>query len=101
MMPVISRSQMQVGYMRVDLRRRNVTVSEQLLNGTRIGAVLQQMRRKAVSQRVWRNIFDAGRFPVSLDHGPRHLSRKRPATMKENKRGSSSAVSGFYCRILL
>lgn len=92
---------MRVGYVRVDLCRRDIAVSEQRLNGTRISAVLQQMRREAVSQRVRRNIFDAGPFSVSLDHGPRDLSGEGPAAIQENKRRSRFPVSGFDCRILL
>src|SRR6185369_10265398 len=86
MMPVVRRSQVQVGNVCVDLRRRNVTVPEQRLNGARISAVLQQMRCKAVSQCVRRNILDADFLRVAFDHGPRKLTRERPATMQKNKR---------------
>src|SRR5215813_11560085 len=101
MMPVISRSQMQIGYVCVDLRGRDIAVSEQRLNRTRVSAVLQQVRREAVSQGVRRNVFDARFFRVLLDHGPGDLSCERPAAMQKNKRRSRFAVSGFDCRILL
>lgn len=81
MVPIIRRSQVQVGDMCVDLRRRNITVPEQRLDRTRISTVLQQMRSKAVPQRVRRNILDANFFSVSFDHGPRDLSCERPATI--------------------
>src|SRR2546423_10551260 len=43
--------------MRVNLRRRNVGVSEHFLNDPQIGAVAQKVRRKAVSQQMWVNVF--------------------------------------------
>src|ERR1051325_7695832 len=101
MMPVVSRSQVQVGDVRVDLRRRDVTVSEQPLHRTRISAVLQQVRRKAVSQGVRRNIPDADFFCMPLDHGPCDLSCERKAAIQKHERGSSFAISGLHCRILL
>src|SRR6185369_13521239 len=101
MVPVIRRSQVQVGDVRVDLRRRNITVPEQRLDRTRISTVLQQMRGEAVPQRVWRNIFNAYFFRVSLDHGPRNLSCERPAPIQKNKRGTSLAVTSLHRRILL
>jgi hypothetical protein len=45
----VSFPQMRVGNMRVNLRRRNIGVSEHLLNRANIGAVLNQMRRKTMS----------------------------------------------------
>ena len=81
MMPVIRRSQMHVGDVRVDLRGRDITVPEQRLHRTGVRAVLQKMSREAVSQRVWRNVLDPDLLRVTLDHGPRELSRERPAAM--------------------
>ena len=81
MVTVIRRSQMHVGNVRVDLRGRDITVPEQRLHRTRVRAVLQKMSREAVSQRVWRNVLDPHLLRVTLDHGPRELSRERPAAM--------------------
>ena len=39
--------------MGVNLRRRNIRVTEQQLHHTQIGAVIEQMRRERVAQRVW------------------------------------------------
>ncbi len=75
---------MHVGDVRVDLRRRYIAVAEQRLHGTRVSAVLQQMSRETVTQRVWRNVFDPRLFSVTLDHGPCELSRERPPTMQKN-----------------
>lgn len=41
-----------VEHMRIDLRRGNVGVSEQFLNDTQIGAVLQQMAREGMAQHM-------------------------------------------------
>ncbi len=47
--------------MGVDLRRRNVGVTEHFLNDAQIGAVPQQMRREAVSQKMGVNaLFESG-----------------------------------------
>src|ERR1041385_2414820 len=101
MMTVISRSQMQVGDVRVDLRRRNIAVSKQRLDRTRVSSVLQQVRRKAMAQRVRRNILDAGFLCVLLDHGPRDLSRERTAAIQKHKRRSRFAITSFHRRILM
>ena len=39
-----------VEHMRVNLRRRNVGVAEQVLHHAKVGAVLQQMARERVAQ---------------------------------------------------
>ena len=49
--------QMAVGDVRVNLRRRNIGVSEHLLNAANIGTILNQMRRKRMAQSVRRNIL--------------------------------------------
>jgi hypothetical protein len=49
------------GDVRVDLRRREVRVPEQLLDGAEIGAAVEEVRREAVPQRVRRGAAaDAG-----------------------------------------
>ena len=52
---------MRVGNMRINLRRRNIGVSEHLLNRANIGAILNQMRGETMAQSVRRNVF-AARF---------------------------------------
>ena len=69
-MIVVSRPQMPVRDVCVDLRRRNITVSEQRLNGTRVGAALQQVSGKTVAQRVGRNINQTDLRGVGFDDGP-------------------------------
>lgn len=52
MMLVVSTTQMTIGDVRVDLRRRDVAVSQQRLHRTRISAVLQQVRCETVPESV-------------------------------------------------
>src|SRR5690606_227481 len=42
-------------HMRVDLGRRYVRMSKQLLDRTQVSAVLQQMTRKGMTQYMWRS----------------------------------------------
>src|SRR6185503_810027 len=92
---------MQIGDVCINLCRGNVAVSEKSLNRTRIGPVLQEMRGKAVSQRVRRNIIDSNLLRMSLDHGPRELPREWPAAMQKDIRRRLLSVSRFHSRILL
>ena len=41
------------GDMGVDLGRRQVAVPEQHLQGTQVGAVIQQVRGKGMAQHMW------------------------------------------------
>src|SRR4051794_34502507 len=41
-----------IGYVRVELRRRQVGVSKHFLNGPEVGAALEEMRRERVAQEV-------------------------------------------------
>lgn len=81
MMPIVSRAQMHVSNVRVDLRRRDIAMAQQRLHRTRISTMLQEVRGEAMSQRVRRAIPDACLFRVSLDHGPGKLPRERPAAI--------------------
>jgi len=57
--------------MRIDLRRRNIGVPEHFLDDAKIGAVAQQVRRKAVSQKVRVNVlFQSGPSRVFLHDLP-------------------------------
>jgi hypothetical protein len=40
--------------MRIDLRRREITVSQQQLYDPEIGTTIQKVRRKSVAEAVWR-----------------------------------------------
>ena len=58
---------MSIGNVGVDLRRRNISVPEHLLDRADIGAVLDQMRRKRMPQRMGRNALKTTFFGVSAD----------------------------------
>src|SRR5260221_8978955 len=45
-------AQVALGQMRVNLRRRNVAMTEHLLHGAQVGAAFEQMRREAMAQGV-------------------------------------------------
>ena len=75
MKTIIGFAHVQVGDVRIDLRRRNVAVAEQRLHRARIRAALQKVRRKAVAQSVRRNIRHARFGGVFLDDCPGDLSR--------------------------
>ena len=64
---LVSRSQMRVSDVRVNLRRRNVGVSEHLLHRTNIGAILNQMRGETMAQSVRRNILQTNFCGVFFD----------------------------------
>ena len=62
--------------MRIDLCRRDITVPEQELDDTQIGAVIEQMRRERVPDRMRRKLLlDAGFLRVALDYVPEGLAR--------------------------
>ncbi len=52
--------------MSVKLGCRNVRMSQKFLHNAQIRAVFQQMRRKAMSERVRRNVF-VNLFPLLMD----------------------------------
>ena len=61
---------------RVDLRGRQVAVSEQHLHHPQVGAVIEQVGRKGMAQGVRRQLFaDAGLARVALDDVPEGLAR--------------------------
>lgn len=49
MVSIVSGAQMKIGYVGVDLSCGDVAMTQQGLNGTRVGAVLQKVRRKTVA----------------------------------------------------
>ena len=81
MMTIVRRAQVHVSDVRVDLRGGNIAMAQQRLHRTRICPVLQQVRRKAVPQRVRRNVLNAYALSVALDHGPREMPRERLAAL--------------------
>lgn len=59
---VVDCLQVLLNQLRVDLRGGNVAVAEHLLDGAQISAVFKQMGRKAVAERVRRDILSMCAF---------------------------------------
>lgn len=71
---VVDRLQILLDQLRIDLRGGNVAVSKHLLNGAQISTIFKQMRRKAVPERMRRNILlDVCFFLIVLDNFPESL----------------------------
>ena len=65
---------------RVNLRRADIGVTEQFLDHPQICAMLQQMRRKAVPQHVWRDVALHARAANAIfDMQPQRYGLKRRA----------------------
>ena len=71
--------------MRVNLRRRDVGVSEHLLNRANVRRVLNQMRRKTVPQSVRRNAFETDFFRVFFDEIKDRLAIYRLSRRRDKK----------------
>ena len=66
--------------MDVDLGGGDALVAEHLLDGTQVGAALEQVGGKAVAQCVWAdNLADACQFTQLLDDVENHLTREHSA----------------------
>ena len=68
MEPIIGLALMLIRNVRINLGRRNICVAQERLYRSRIGAVLHQVRGKAMPQRVWRNVGHAGGGRMFLDY---------------------------------
>ena len=72
------------GDVRINLRRADVRVAEQLLDHAQVRAVLQQMRRKAVPQHVRRDVALHARAPDTIFYAqPKRDRCERRATFCE------------------
>src|SRR5882724_7727190 len=68
-------------HVRVDLCRRQVTMTQQHLHDAQVGTMVEQMRGKRVSQSMRRKVFgDSGLAGVALDDVPERLARHAIAT---------------------
>ncbi len=83
---VVRIPQMAIGDMRVDLRRRDIAVTQQRLDRTRVSAVLQQMRGETVAQCMRRDILHPGLVCITLNQGPGKLSCDWLTAIKEQVR---------------
>ena len=76
-------------------------MTKQRLDRARVGAILQQVSGKAVTQSVRRNVADARFRRVTLDHGPGELSRQWFAAIQKQVRVCGLAVTSFNGGVLL
>src|SRR5262249_12535266 len=93
---LVNRSQIFAIDMRVDLRRREIRVAEHLLHRSEVRSTLEEVRRKAVTERVWGHPF---RHPRprrrALDDPPGSHARKRlPPSIEEQSSPALSTVEG-------
>ena len=71
----------------IDLRGRNIAVTEHLLNGAEVCAVFKQVRREAVAQGVRRDILiDLRFFLIELDDLPEALAGHAVAVEVDKER---------------
>lgn len=81
------------GHVGVDLCRGQPTMAEQLLNTAQVRALLQQMRREAMSQNVWTDATCPARHaPVSVEQPcDAPDSQSRPESIEEDRRLARTA----------
>ncbi len=73
-------------HMRIDLGRREITVTQQQLHNPKIGAPIEQVSRECMPQAVRRHFFaDSGFFSVTLDDVPKRLPRHAIAATRREK----------------
>ena len=63
----------------VYLRRRDIGMAKHRLDGTQVGAMLEEVGGKAVSQKMGMEIGDAGRDTVATKELPKTLPTQGPA----------------------
>ena len=85
----------------VDLGRGQISVAEQHLHDPEIRAVVEQMRRKRMSEHVRRErLTDAGVARVTLHEYPEHLSRHGFSALGDEERiGLASAKKRGPCLV--
>src|SRR5947208_10459800 len=76
-----------IGYVRVQLRRREIGMAEHLLDGTQVGASLEQVGRERVAQEV--RVDALGLEPCLAGQAPQDEedagARERPAARVEEQ----------------
>ena len=101
MVPIIRVTQMAISDVRVDLRRRDIAVAQQRLHRARIGSTLQEVRGKAVTQRMRRNVFQSCFGGVTFDRDPDKMCCQRAPSAREQVKRIRVPVGSFYGGVLL
>ena len=74
----VQRLQSRFGNMSIDLGGRQISMAQQHLHAAKIGPVVQEVRRKRMTQRMrGEGRIDSGSCAVSLNQLPERLSRHR------------------------
>ena len=77
----------------INLRCRDVSVTEHLLDDAKIGAIIQEVRRKTVSQGVGCDVFgDSSMACVLLDEMPNRLATEWTAARGQKHFGAIAAI---------
>ena len=84
---IVNRPQPRFEHVRVDLRRRQIGMTEHQLNGAEIGAALEQMRRERMPQYVRaERRGETGPAAVLLEDLPETDAAERTAARVDEKR---------------
>ena len=83
----IDRTQALDRHVRVDLRGRQVRVSEEILNGLEVRTAVQEVRGEGVAQRVRRRLAqEPGAEGMALDDAPERARRQASAAEVQEDR---------------
>ena len=85
-MSIVSRAQMTICDVSINLRGRDVAVTKQSLHRTGISPMLHQVSSEAVAERVWRYSSEAGTGRMLLYSFPGELSSYGLAAVREEIR---------------
>src|SRR6185312_232649 len=88
-------------HVRVDLRGGEIAVSEQHLHHAQVGAMVEQVRRESVAQRVRRQLLLHTRLTrVALDDVPEGLARHLVAAARREQEVGLPLEQDFEARAL-
>src|SRR5215813_8389200 len=77
---IIDSAQARFEHVSIDLRRRQIGVTEHHLNRAKIGAPFEQVRRERMPHHVWaQRARESGLDAVTLQNFPEADARQRPA----------------------
>ena len=86
------------GQMRVQLRRGDTRMPEQLLDDAQVGATFQQMGRERVTQGVRTDpVRETGSGCRALDGGPRLLASKATSAIADEDGATAQRAAVFEC----
>ena len=98
---LVRRLQIAGADVRIDLRRHQALVPQEFLHAPNIGTAIEQMRRKAVAQRVGRSSLIEPRFAEIFFQHPGHAARRQPGAelIRKHRRFAAGLSRGESFRI--